>query len=652
MPQTQIGPIQIFQPSVGDTAPDSVTIAGNFLFVAYANNVASDGTGPGTSEIVQYDLSGNIVHTYDIAGSVDGLKFDPFTEKLWALQNQDGNSTLTIIDPETHHVSKPIDPAVTSGTRGFDDVVFQDGQVFLSYTNPSAPTDAVIVSLEGGNHPGGELETNPILTAGATGTNTVTHAKETVPLNDPDSLKAAPNGDLLLSSGDDGTIVDVHHAGKADQSVSFTEITDSAGNRVKGLDDVIKTNATSGTFYLTDTSGNKVETFHVTGLNPNDYYASVSSLGGFGSVDPATGKFTLLVAAPGAHGIAFTPDAEHVGPIKTFDVSKGDVAPDSVTIAGDYLFVAYANNVASDGTGPGTSEIVQYGLSGHIVHTYDIAGSVDGLKFDPVTEKIWALQNQDGNSTLTIIDPVTHHVSKPLAPEVTSATRGFDDVVFQDGKVFLSYTNPVNNGDAVIVSLDNGNHPTGELETDPILKFGATGTNTVTHAKEVVPLNDPDSLKTAPNGDLLLSSGDDGTIVDVHHAGKADQSVSFTHISDGKGGFASGLDDVIKTNATSGTFFLTNTSGNSVESFHITGLNPNDYYASVSSLGGFGSVDPHTGKFTLLVQAAGAHGIAFTPDENVLSGDHSHPNGGDLMGHDQHGPDPAALHMHDGHWFV
>ena len=334
-----------------------------------------------------------------------------------------------------------------------------------------------------------------------------------------------------------------------------------------------------------------------------------------------------------------------IGTIQTFDVSTGDTAPDSVTIAGDYLFVAYANGVASDGTGSGTSEIVQYDLSGHIVQTYDITGSVDGLKFDPVTEKLWALQNQDGNSTLTIIDPATHQVSQPIAPEVMSATRGFDDVVFEDAKVFLSYTNPVNSGDAVIVSLDGGNHPKGELETDPILKFGATGTNTVTHATDqVVPLNDPDSLKSAPNGDLLLSSGDDGTIVDVHHAGKADQSVSFTEITDSSGNRVKGLDDVIKTDATSGTFYLTDTTNNTVESFHVTGLNPNDYYASVSSLGGFGSVDPTTGKFTLLVAASGAHGIAFTPDETVLAG---------ALDSEQHGPqNHAALHLPDGHWFV
>src|ERR1700686_5464720 len=133
MPQTQVGAIQTFDQSAGDTAPDSVTITGDFLFVAYANGVKSDGTGPGTSEIVQYDLSGHIVHTYDIKGAVDGLKFDPVTEKLWALQNQDGNSPLTIIDPATHHVSKPLHYADTSASRGNDDVVFQDGKVFLSY---------------------------------------------------------------------------------------------------------------------------------------------------------------------------------------------------------------------------------------------------------------------------------------------------------------------------------------------------------------------------------------------------------------------------------------------------------------------------------------------------------------------------------------
>jgi hypothetical protein len=61
---------------------------------------------------------------------------------------------------------------------------------------------------------------------------------------------------------------------------------------------------------------------------------------------------------------------------------------------------------------------------------------VDGLKVDPVTGQIWALQNQDGNSTLTIIDPETGSVSDPISYKVPSSSRGYDDVVFRDGKVF------------------------------------------------------------------------------------------------------------------------------------------------------------------------------------------------------------------------
>jgi hypothetical protein len=45
----------------------------------------------GTSTIIEYDPSGKIDHIYDnIAGYVDGLKFDPVTGDIWALQNQDG----------------------------------------------------------------------------------------------------------------------------------------------------------------------------------------------------------------------------------------------------------------------------------------------------------------------------------------------------------------------------------------------------------------------------------------------------------------------------------------------------------------------------------------------------------------------------------
>jgi hypothetical protein len=154
----------------------------------------------------------------------------------------------------------------------------------------------------------------------------------------------------------------------------------------------------------------------------------------------------------------------------------------------------------------GHSTVVEYDHSGKIDHTYQISGYVDGLKFDPVTGEIWALQNQDGNSTLSIIDPEDHTVGKPLSYAVPSSTSGYDDVVFTHGKVFMSYTNPANPGDPTLVQLTNGNDPDhGPLTVKPILAFGDTGTNLETGKTEVIPQTDPDSLKLAPNGDLLFS---------------------------------------------------------------------------------------------------------------------------------------------------
>src|SRR6202035_851926 len=119
-------------------------------------------------------------------------------------------------------------------------------------------------------------------------------------------------------------------------------------------------------------------------------------------------------------------------------------------------------------------------------------------------------------------------------------------------------------GDPTLVQLVQGDHPVGLLTTKTVLSFGATGLDTVTGNIETVPQNDPDSLKLAPNGDLLLSSGDDGTIIDISKAGTAQQSVSFTTVA---GVGHAGLDDVIKPDATSGTFTLTDTATNKAYSF-------------------------------------------------------------------------------------
>src|SRR6202163_1810886 len=193
---------------------------------AAPRTASSTGAIPGTSTIIQYDKAGNFVHAYSIEGSVDGLKYNPETGMVWALQNQDGRSSLSLIDPKTQQVTAHFDYATTSTTRGYDDVVFDGKNVFLSYTNPTGNGDPTIVKLLNGPNPkpGETLQTAPVLLDCATGYDTVTAKMERVPQPDPDSLKLASNGDLIFTSAADGTIIDIQNPGTAKQAVAFTPI--------------------------------------------------------------------------------------------------------------------------------------------------------------------------------------------------------------------------------------------------------------------------------------------------------------------------------------------------------------------------------------------------------------------------------------------
>ena len=87
-------------PPAGLTNPDSITTAKGKIFVVYANGTNADGTG-GFSTIVEYSPTGKILRTFDVTGKADGLKYNPFDHKLWALRDEDSNPALTLIDPES-----------------------------------------------------------------------------------------------------------------------------------------------------------------------------------------------------------------------------------------------------------------------------------------------------------------------------------------------------------------------------------------------------------------------------------------------------------------------------------------------------------------------------------------------------------------------
>lgn len=302
--------------TVNATGPNSITNGAGSIWVSYAGGTTADGTEPaGDSTVVRYAPDGTIQRTYLIHGSVDGLKYNPYTTDVWALQNQDANSRLTLINTATNALT-PVSYAVVSATQGYDDVVFKPGQTFLSYTNPASLTDATIQQITSASG-AAPITVRDVLTGAALGTNLNT-GQTSQPLpnapGDPDSLKLTPTGDLMQTSGNRDALIFVHDAGLASQTVSFLHLTSPAGAAVTGLDDAVFASASAGTFYLTETgANNQVLKIHADGLTVGGLYGNVGSLNELGLINQQTGVVTSFVnGLTGPHGLSFVADAAAV----------------------------------------------------------------------------------------------------------------------------------------------------------------------------------------------------------------------------------------------------------------------------------------------------------------------------------------------------
>ncbi|HEX4165419.1 MAG TPA: PEP-CTERM sorting domain-containing protein [Bryobacteraceae bacterium] len=288
--------------AVAGTQPDSVSFGGGSLWIEYGNGASSTDFS-GTSTIVQYSPTAAVQHTWQIAGSVDGLKYDPSTGMVWALQNQDANSRLSLINPSTKAVTSYTYGAPytsSSATRGFDDVAFIGNNVYMSETNPATTSDPVIVKL-----------TNSTPTSPVTMTTVQTGAG--IAATDADSLKSTPTGGLILTGEADGALNFIDNPGQANQSARSIKLSGANGFSIGNPDDAIYATSTAGIFYVTDTSTNQVLAINATGLTPGTLFVNVGDT--FGSVDPSTGVVTPLVSGTGLHGMDFvaTPEPSTLG---------------------------------------------------------------------------------------------------------------------------------------------------------------------------------------------------------------------------------------------------------------------------------------------------------------------------------------------------
>ena len=172
-----------------------------------------------------------------------------------------------------------------------------NGDVLLSYTNPTAASDPVIQRLNQGNAPAGTLTTTSVLTAGQTGSSAP----------DIDSLKSTPSGNLTLTDGDGGQFFTISGFGTPGQTVTATQVK-LGGAAVSGLDDVLYPSSGAGTVFLADQNNNRVLALSVSGLDTSTPFASLTG---------ATTSELVTVAADGTATPFFTGVGSPLGALKS-----------------------------------------------------------------------------------------------------------------------------------------------------------------------------------------------------------------------------------------------------------------------------------------------------------------------------------------------
>jgi len=293
--------------ALGTTSPDSVEVGLGSVWISYQNGADSTGLF-GSSTVVRYSLSGTVQNTWSIAGNVDGLRLDP-SGQAWALQNNDGNSTLTVINPTTLGTTLYAygNTYTNVPNRGFDDAQFLNGTTYLSETNPASNTDPIVLKLTTGLS--SPLQVAGILNSQFTGTNLVTHVVTTDTITDSDSLIKTQNGDLALTGEGDQQIVFIHNPGQSNQSESFINLLGTNGQTITGFpDDTAFVTSKSGYFIMADVGANTVYKIYANGLTVGSVFVDVGDE--FGSLDLTTGIVTPIFTGVSPHGLEFVPTPE------------------------------------------------------------------------------------------------------------------------------------------------------------------------------------------------------------------------------------------------------------------------------------------------------------------------------------------------------
>jgi hypothetical protein len=282
----------------GNSAPDSIAVLGDRIFIGYGDGNAPDGSDGKSNQIVEYDTKGNQLYAYTVVGHNDGLKVDPYTHKIWAMQNEDGSPNLVIIDPATHSQKLYTFAAPGAHGGGYDDITFRNGKVYFSASNPLNNPNAYPAIVEA-TLSGDTIDVTSALEGNAAATDVVTGASVTLNLQDPDSMTLTPSNDILLDSQGDSELILLHAPGKANQSVTLIPLSSPFG--APQADDTLFIPSDDGFVLLSDTPANTVYM-----IRKKKFVSGTA--------------YTAAVGAPDANG-------KSVGFVGVLDLNFGDLRP-------------------------------------------------------------------------------------------------------------------------------------------------------------------------------------------------------------------------------------------------------------------------------------------------------------------------------------
>jgi hypothetical protein len=307
---------------------------------------------------------------------------------------------------------------------------------------------------------------------------------------------------------------------------------------------------------------------------------------------------------------------------------NGLSAPDSIAVLRDHVFVGYGDGNAPDGSDGKSTQIVQYSMQGVVEHTYTVKGHSDGLKIDPSTHLLWALQNEDASPNLVIINPRTQQ-QKLYTFGPTLHGGGYDDLVFRDCKVFISASNPANNpnkGPAIVRATLDGSF----VDVKPVLAGNADALDIPIDSTVTLNLQDPDSMTLDPQGNIVLDSQADQELIFVSNPESSNQRVLHLPLSfeTASGPMPVEVDDTAFVTSTQGFILFADKTLNKVFALKKKAFVPGTAYTAADGGPFVGTIDLTTGVITPIVKGVkGPGGLVFidtTPrqeDQREESGD-------------------------------